>query len=46
MRSTIKVKPEMLDHYIQATNKHVNDWLGKTTFNHMESQKETIIFTD
>ncbi len=46
MRSTIKVKPEMVEHYKETTTKHIDERLWSTRFNHMVSQKETIIFKD
>lgn len=46
MRQTIKAKPEMLMTYKVTTAKHLDEWLGETTFNHVASQKETIIFQD
>ena len=46
MRSTIKVKPEMFEHYINATTKHIDEWLWDKIFNHKKSQKEEVIFND
>ncbi len=46
MRTTIKAKPETESHYKEVVGKHVKEWLEDTTFNHQESQKETIIFAD
>lgn len=46
MRTTIKLKPETAEWFHQNVSAHFKKWLGKNTFNHKESQKESVLFTD
>ena len=48
MRSDLKVRPEKKAYYQDLVTKHINERLhnSKATFNHAESQKETVIFQD
>lgn len=46
MRIAIKASPEKIDHYKISTTKHIDERLWWTRFNHLVSQKETVIFKD
>lgn len=46
MRHEIKADGAKLAHYQDNVAKHVKEMLRGTTFNHVESQKESVIFQD
>ncbi len=46
MRNMIKVKPEVAEWFHRNTKAHFEKRLWNTTFNHKESQKESVLFTD